>query len=292
MANFFQHVVIGLSSGGIYASLAVALALIYRATRVINFAQGEMAMVTTYVASSLLDHGLSYWGTFFATLGIAFVGGVALERTLIRPVERSPAIAAVMVTIGLLIGLNGLAFWVWGGEPKSFPSAFSTRTIDVGGVIISIQDIGTIAVTIGAVVALWCFLRYTKLGLALRAASVNPEESRLVGVRVGWMLALGWGLAAVLGAVSGMLVAPTLYLDPNMMRPVLLYAFAAAVLGGLDSPVGAVVGGLTLGVALELVTTYVDALAELQLPVALAIILVVLLVRPTGLFGRAALTRV
>ena len=292
MANFFQHVVIGLSNGGIYASLAVALALIYRATQVINFAQGEMAMVTTYVASSLLDHGLPYWVAFFVTLAIAFAGGVALERTLIRPVERGPAIAAVMVTIGLLIALNGVAFWVWGGEPKSFPSAFSTRTIDVGGVIISIQDIGTIAVTIGAVVALWLFLRYTKLGLALRAASVNPEESRLVGVRVGWMLALGWGLAAVLGAVSGMLVAPTLYLDPNMMRPVLLYAFAAAVLGGLDSPVGAVVGGLALGVVLELVTTYVDALAELQLPVALAIILVVLLVRPTGLFGRVAITRV
>jgi branched-chain amino acid transport system permease protein len=292
MRDFFQHVVIGLSNGGIYASLALALVLIYRATRVINFAQGEMAMFTTFIAWSLLDRGLPYWGAFFATLAIAFGAGVALERIVIRPVERAPALIAVMVTIGLLIALNGAAFWIWGGEPKSFPSAFSTRTVDVGGVVFSIQDAGTIGVTIGAVALLWAFFRYTKLGLALRAAAVNPEESRLVGVRVGWMLALGWGLAAVLGAVSGMLIAPALFLDPNMMRPVLLYAFAAAVLGGLDSPVGAVVGALVLGLGLELLTAYVDALAELQLPIAFAIILAVLLVRPAGLLGRPAVSRV
>jgi branched-chain amino acid transport system permease protein len=292
VTDFFQHVVIGLSNGGIYASLALAIALIYRATRVVNFAQGEMAMFTTFIAWALIERGLPYWAAFFATLAIAFAGGVAVERTLIRPVQRRPALTAVMVTIGLLIALNGAAFWIWGGEPKSFPSAFSTRTIDVGGVLISVQDVGTIAVTVGAVILLALFFRYTKLGLALRAAAVNPDESRLVGIRVGWMLALGWGLAAVLGAVSGMLVAPTLFLDPNFMRPVLLYAFAAAVLGGLDSPVGAVVGGLLLGLGLELVVTYVDALAPLQLPVALTLILVVLLFQPTGLFGRQAVTRV
>jgi branched-chain amino acid transport system permease protein len=292
VTDFLQHVVIGLSNGAIYASLALALVLIYRATRVINFAQGEMAMFTTFIAWWLLDRGFPYWGAFFATLAIAFVGGVALERTLIRPVERAPAINAVIVTIGLLIALNGAAFWIWGGDPKSFPSAFSTRTVDVGGVIFSIQDAGTIGVTVVAVVLLWLFFRYTKLGLALRAAAVNPDESRLVGIRVGWMLAFGWGLSAMLGGVSGMLVAPSLFLDPNMMRPVLLYAFAAAVLGGLDSPVGAVVGGLALGVGLELLTAYVDAVAELQLPVALAIIFVVLLVRPGGLLGRAVVSRV
>jgi branched-chain amino acid transport system permease protein len=292
VTDFFQHVVIGLSNGGIYASLALAIALIYRATRIVNYAQGEMAMFTTFIAWELIDRGLPYWGAFFATLAIAFAGGVLLERTLIRPVERGSTLPAVMITIGLLIALNGAAFWIWGGEPKSFPSAFSTRTVDVGGVIVSIQDVGTVAVVVGAVVALWLFFRYTKLGLGLRAAAVNPDESRLVGVRVGWMLALGWGLAAMLGAVSGMLVAPTLFLDPNFMRPVLLYAFAAAVLGGLDSPVGAVVGGLLLGVGLELLVTYVDALAELELPAALAIILVVLLFRPAGLLGRQAVTRV
>jgi len=292
VSNFFQHVVIGLSSGGIYASLALALVLVYRATRVINFAQGEMAMFCTFIAWSLLDRGFPYWGAFFATLAIAFAGGVALERVVIRPLEGGPTLTIVMVTIGLLIGLNGAAFWIWGGEPKSFPSAFSTRTVHVGGVVFSVQDAGTIAVTLGAVVLLWLFFRYTKLGLAMRASAVNPEESRLVGVRVGWMLAFGWGLAAVLGAVSGMLAAPSLFLDPNLMRPVIIYAFAAAVLGGLDSPVGAVVGGLLLGVGLELLTTYVDALAGLQLPVALAIIVAVLLVRPAGLLGRPAVSRV
>ena len=293
MTSFFQQVVIGLSNGGIYASLALALVLIYRATRVVNFAQGEMAMFTTFIAWALIDHGMPYWGAFFATLAIAFASGVALERALLRPIEGGPALTVIMVTIGLLIALNGAAFWIWGGEPKSFPSAFSTRTIDVGGVIISIQDLGTIAVTIGSVVVLWLFFRFTKVGLGLRASAVNPDASRLVGVRVGWMLALGWGLAALLGALSGMLVAPSLFLDPNMMRPVLLYAFAAAVLGGIDSPIGAVVGGLVLGVGLELLGAYVDFVGtELQLPVALAIILVVLLVRPAGLFGRTAVARV
>jgi branched-chain amino acid transport system permease protein len=292
MRDFLQYVVIGLSLGGIYASLALAIVLIYRATRVVNFAQGEMAMFTTFIAWALIDRGVPYWGAFFATLAIAFAGGVALERIVIRPIEGGPAVTVVMLTIGLLIALNGAAFWIWGGEPKSFPSAFSSRTVDVGGVAFSIQDAGTIGVTLGAVALLWLFFRYTKLGLALRAAAVNPDASRLVGVPVGWMLALGWGLAAMLGAVSGMLVAPSLFLDPNMMRPVLLYAFAAAVLGGLDSPIGAVVGGLTVGVGIELLEAYVDPVKGLQLPVALGIILVVLLVRPAGLLGRPIARRV
>jgi branched-chain amino acid transport system permease protein len=293
MQEFAQQVVIGLSSGGIYASLALAIVLIYRATRVINFAQGEMAMFTTFVASTLVDRGWPYWAAFFATLAAAFALGVVVERTLIRPVEGASPLAAVMVTIGLLIALNGAAFWIWGGGSRSFPSAFSTRTVDVGGVVFSLQDAGTIAVTLAAVAALAAFFRFTKLGLGLRAASTNSDASRLVGVRVGWMLALGWGLAAVLGAISGMLVAPTLFLDPNMMRPVLLYALAAAVLGGLDSPVGAVVGGLSLGVTLNLLGNYVDFVGtELKLPVALAIVLVVLFMRPAGLFSRTAVRRV
>jgi|SRR5215218_2201073 len=292
MRDFLQFVVIGLSLGGIYASLALAIVLIYRATRVVNFAQGEMAMFTTFIAWAMIDRGLPYWGAFFATLAIAFAAGVVLERTVIRPIEGGPALTVVMLTIGLLIALNGAAFWIWGGEPKSFPSAFSARTVDVGGVVFSIQDAGTIGVTLGAVGLLWLFFRYTKVGLGLRAAAVNPDASRLVGVPVGWMLALGWGLAAMLGAVSGMLVAPSLFLEPNMMRPVLLYAFAAAVLGGLDSPIGAVVGGLTVGVGIELLEAYVDPVKGLQLPVALGVILVVLLVRPEGLLGRVAARRV
>jgi branched-chain amino acid transport system permease protein len=176
---------------------------------------------------------------------------------------------------------------------KKFPSPFSTRPIHVGGVAFSIQDLGTIGVSLGLVACLYLFFQFTKLGLALRAAAVNPDESRLVGIRVGWMLALGWGLAAVLGAVAGMMIAPSVFLEPNMMRAILLYAFAAAVLGGMDSPIGAVVGGLALGVLLNLIETYVGFVgATLRLPAGLAVMLLVLLVRPSGLFGRTAVRRV
>ena len=292
MTDFLQQVVAGLASGGIYASLALALVLIYRTTRIVNFAQGEMAMFTTFVAWTLTDHGLAFWPAFALTLALAFVGGVAIQRIVLRPVEGAPVLTVVIVTIGLALLLNGLAAAIWGSEVKKFPSAFSTRTVDLGGVAVSVQDIGVIAVSLALVVVLWLFFRFTKIGLALRAAAVNPEESRLVGVRVGWMLALGWGLAAMLGAVAGMLVAPAVFLEPNMMRAILLYAFAAAVLGGLDSPLGAVVGGLAFGVIQNLVETYVEEVgATLRLPVALALLLLVLLVRPQGLFGRAVVRR-
>jgi branched-chain amino acid transport system permease protein len=293
MTQFLQQVVSGLASGGIFASLALALVLIYRATRAINFAQGEMATVSTFVAWSLVHHGMPFWGAFFLTLALSFVGGVALERVVIRPVENAPVLTVVIVTLGLAIGLNGFTSVEWGSEVKKFPSPFPTRPIHVGGVAFSIQDLGVIGVSLALVLALGAFFRFTKLGLALRAAALNPEASRLVGVRVSWMLALGWGLAAVLGAVSGMMIAPVVFLDPNMMQTVLLYALAAAILGGMDSPIGAVVGGLALGVILNLTGAYVDFIGgTLRLPVALAVILLVLLVRPSGLFGRAAVRKV
>jgi branched-chain amino acid transport system permease protein len=228
-----------------------------------------------------------------ATLGFSFVFGVTTHRVVIRPVERGNVLRVVIVTIGLLIAINGFVVWQWSGEPQALQSPFGTDTIDIGGVVISWQDVGTILVTLGIVVLLWLLFQFTKLGLALRAAAVNPEEARLVGVRVTWMLALGWGLAAVLGAVAGMLTAPSVGLDPQMMQPILIYAFAAAVLGGIDSPLGAVVGGLTLGVLLNVIGVYVDFVgAELKLPVALLVILVVLLVRPSGIFGRPEVKRV
>jgi branched-chain amino acid transport system permease protein len=293
MTQFFQQVVSGLASGGVFASLALALVLIYRATRAINFAQGEMATVSTFVAWSLVHHGMPFWGAFFLTLALSFVGGVALERVVIRPVENAPVLTVVIVTLGLAILLNGFTSVQWGSEVKKFPSPFPTRPIHVGGVAFSIQDLGVIGVSIALVLALGAFFRFTKLGLALRAAALNPEASRLVGVRVSWMLALGWGLAAVLGAVSGMMIAPVVFLDPNMMQTVLLYALAAAILGGMDSPVGAVVGGLALGVILNLTGAYVNFIGgTLRLPVALAVILLVLLVRPSGLFGREAARKV
>ena len=294
MAAFFQQVVSGLASGGIYGSLALAIVLIHRATGVINFAQGEMATFSTYIAWTLTtNHGFSYWPAFVITLIVSFVGGFGIHHVVIRPVERGPQIRVVIITIGLVLILNGLMTWIWTGEVRAVQSPFPTRTIDVGGVAISLQDIGTIAVSLGTVVVMWSFFQFTKVGLAMRAVAVNPNEARLVGVRVPWMLGFGWGLAAVLGAVAGLLTAPSVFLDPNMMLAVLIYAFAAAVLGGIDSPVGAVVGGLMLGVGLNLIGTYVDFIgSDLRLPAALLVILVVLLIKPTGLFGKPVVKKI
>jgi branched-chain amino acid transport system permease protein len=292
--DFMQQVVSGLASGGIYASLALALVIIHRSTGVINFSQGEMATLCTYVCWTLIvNHGWDYWPAFVVTLGFSFAFGVGLHRAVIRPVERGAVLRVVIVTIGLLIAINGFIVWQWSGEPQRLESPFGTDTVEIGGVVISWQDIGTIVVSIGVVLLLWLLFQFTKLGLAMRAAAVNPAEARLVGVRVTWMLALGWGLAAVLGAIAGLLTAPSVGLDPQMMQPILIYAFAAAVLGGIDSPVGAVVGGLTLGVLLNLIGVYVDFVgAELRLPLALLVILVVLLVKPSGVFGRPEVKRV
>jgi branched-chain amino acid transport system permease protein len=291
--EFAQQIAAGVREGAIYAGLALALVIIYRSTRVINFAQGEMATFTTFIAWSLMNHGLSFWTAFPIVLAIAFSGGVAIERVLIRPVENASVITIVIVTLGLALLLNGLMSLIWGGGNRQFRGPFSTRTIDVGGVPISVQDIGIVVVSLVLVAVLALFFRYTKLGLALRAAAVNPDSSRLVGIRVGWMLAFGWGLAAVLGAVAGMMVAPVVFLDPNMMQTILLYAFAAAVLGGLDSLLGAVVGGLLLGVTITLLGRYVGFVGStLKLPAALLLILLLLLVRPGGLFGRVAVRRV
>jgi branched-chain amino acid transport system permease protein len=291
--EFAQQIAAGIREGAIYAGLALAIVIIYRSSRVINFAQGEMATFTTFIAWSLMNHGLSFWAAFPIVLGIAFAGGVAIERVLIRPVENAPVLTIVIITLGLALFLNGLMSIVWGGATREFHGPFSTRTIDVGGVPISVQDIGIVVVSIVLVALLALFFRYTKLGLALRAAAVNRESSRLVGVRVSWMLALGWGIAAVLGAVAGMMIAPVVFLDPNMMQTILVYAFAAAVLGGLDSPLGAVVGGILLGLTITLLGRYVDFIGStLKLPVALLLILVLLLVRPGGLFGRVEVRRV
>ena len=299
-SDFMQQIVSGLAAGGIYALLALALVIIHRSTGVINFAQGEMATLSAYIAWTLIvNHGWNYWLAFTATLAISFGGGVLIHRGVIRPVERGSVLRIVIVTIGLLVAINGFIIWQWGGEPQLLQSPFGSSTYDFHGVVVSAHDIGTILVAVAIVVLLWLLFRFTKLGLAMRAAAVNPEEARLVGVRVTWMLALGWGLAATLGAVAGMLTAPAVFaLDPNMMAPVLIYAFAAAVLGGIDSPIGAVVGGLLLGVLLNMLSYLSQYGAfgwfteELRLPAALLIILVTLLVRPQGIFGKPEVKRV
>jgi len=245
------------------------------------------------VAWTMMHHGVKYWPAFVLTLLIAFGGGVTVERVLIRPLEHRPEIVIVILTIGMFIAINGLDGWIFGPEVKAFESPFPNRSVVVGGVSISIQDIGTFGVCLGTVVALWLFFRLTTLGLAMRAVAFNPDASRLMGVRVGWMLALGWGFAAVLGAIAGMMAAPTVFLDPDMMLVVLVYAFAAAVLGGIDSPVGAVVGGLLIGVVINLLGAYVDFVGqELRLPTALAVLLLVLVIRPSGLFGRVVVRKV
>jgi branched-chain amino acid transport system permease protein len=287
-----QQISSGLSQGAVFASLALALVLIYRATDILNFAQGEMATFTTYIAWSLMNH-MPYWPAFALTLVIAFVGGAAIERVVIRPVEHRPDIVIVIVTIGLLIALNGLAPWIWGPEVKAFETPFSNGTTEIGGVVIAYQDLGVLGVTLATVLLLWAFFRFTTLGLVMRAVANSQDASRLVGVRVGWMLALGWGLAAVLGAIAGMMAAPTQFLDANLMLIILIYAFAAAVLGGIDSPLGAVVGGLILGVLINILGTYVDFIGgELRLPAAFVVLLVVLLIRPQGLFGHRVVRRV
>ena len=289
---FAQQTVAGLAQGAIFGSLALALVLIYRATEVINFAQGEMAMATTYFAYQLTLWHVTYWLAFFLTLVIAFVFGVVVQVLVIRPVQHS-VIAVVIVTVGLFILIDGLVTWKWGADLKFMPAPFGNAVYHAGDVAFSRQDVGTLLVTIFSMILLWLLFKYTKLGLAMRAAALRPAAASLVGVRVSSMLALGWGLAAVLGAVAGLMTEPTQFLQPTMMQAILLYAFAAAVLGGLESPAGAVIGGLFLGVFLNLLGQYVGfATPELRLPIAFAVLLLVLLVKPTGLFGRKQVRRV
>jgi branched-chain amino acid transport system permease protein len=288
-ALMFQ-VLAGLATGGIYASLALALVMIYQATHLVNFAQGEMAMFSTYIAWSLINAGVPYWPAFFLTVFFAFVLGVLIERVVIRPVENAPVLAVVVVFIGLLVILNSVAGWIYTYTIKSFPSPFPAEPL-FGIRYMSAHQLGAIGVTLVVLAVLYVFFRFTPVGLAMRAAAQNPVSSRLVGIRVGWMLALGWGLAAAVGAVAGMMIAPIVYLDPNMMSGILLYAFAAALLGGIDSPVGAVVGGFVVGVLENVLGAFVIG-NELKLSVALVLIIGVLLVRPSGFFGKVHVTRV
>jgi branched-chain amino acid transport system permease protein len=289
MHELLQQVFSGLAAGSIYASVALALVMIYRSTDLVNFAQGEMAMFSTYIAWTLVNAGLPFWGAFAITLIASFVGGMLIERVLIRPVENAPVLAAVVVTIALLLIFNSVAGWIYSYTVQDFPSPFPDRPLFHA--LITTRDLGVIAVTLIMLLLLFLFFRFTSTGLAMRAAAQNPASARLCGIRVGLMLAIGWGLAAAIGATAGIMVAPVLFLDPNMMGGVLLYAFAGALLGGITSPVGAVVGGLIVGVTENLVGTYLIA-SQLKLTVALALIILVLVFKPNGLFGTAIVRRV
>jgi branched-chain amino acid transport system permease protein len=288
MDLFVQQVLSGLAVGGIYASLALALVMIYQATEHVNFAQGAMAMFSTYVAWALIQAGMSYWIAFFVTILLSFAAGIVIERVVIRPIKGS-VLSVVVVFIGLLILFEALAGWIFTYFQQTFPSPFPD--IPVYGV--NVQELSVIGVPLIVLIAVFAFFRYTPLGLAMRAAAQNPESSALVGIHVGWMLALGWGLAAAIGAVAGMMVAPKLNLDPNMMGSVLIYAFAGALLGGITSPGGAVIGGFAVGVMENLIGTFVPFVGnELKLTFALILIIGVLVVRPSGLFGQVVVNRV
>ena len=293
MTLFFQQVIDGIATGSIYASLALALVLIYRSTHIVNFAQGEMAMFSTFIAWQFHEWGWPIWGAIGVTLAISFVGGMAVERTFVRPVENAPVLTIVIVTLGLLLIFNQSAGWLWNFLVKSFASPFPRHVVSAGDVRVSTQSIGIVVVLFLTLLVLWLLFDKTKIGLAMRAAAENPESSGLVGINVGRMLMLGWGLAATLGALSGVMVAPRLFLEPNMMVGVLLYGFAGALLGGVSNPIGAVIGGFIVGVLEALVGTYVPFVGnELKLSVALVLIVGVLVFKPSGLFGRVVVRRV
>jgi len=289
MDEFLHQVLSGIASGGIYASLALALVMIFQATHYVNFAQGEMAMFSTYIALALIQAGVPYWGAFAITVAASMVIGALIQRVLLNPMANSPVLASVGVFIGLLLIFNSVAGWLFTYTLKQFPTPFDGPPV-LGG-FVTRHDLGSTAVTFGVLACVYMFFRFTNLGLAMRAAAYNPASSRLMGIRVGWMLSLGWGLAAAIGAVAGMMIAPVVFLDPNMMSGVLLYAFAGALLGGIANPAGAVAGGFAIGIIENLAGAYVVG-QELKLTLALVIIVAVLTIRPAGLFGRTVVNRV
>jgi len=290
---FFQQVVNGIQSGAIYAALALALVLIFRSTSLLNFAQGEMAMFSTFVAWQLQDSGLPVVLAILGAMAVSVVGGAVIERAVIRPVGSDNVLAIVIVTIGIFIAVNALAAWIYGTDGRTFPRIFSNNSlVEVADVTVTKETAGILGILLLVVALLFLLFQKTKVGLAMRAVASNPESSRLVGIKVGWILMLGWGLAAALGALAGSLAAPQLNLSQNLMLSVLVYAFAAATLGGFDSPIGAVVGGLAVGVTQNLAGQYIEFFDGFELASAFLLILVVLLVRPQGLFGKRVVTRV
>ncbi len=301
MEQFLQQLASGLANGAIYACVALALVMIYVSTDHLNFAQGEMAMFSTYISWQLMAWGLSYWAAFILAVVISFVLGVLIERIVLRPLHNAPVLSVVVVFIGLLAICNSMAGAIWSYLIKEFPSPFPKAEFGIAGVI-GPHQLGVVLVTLVVLTLLFVFFRFTPLGLAMRAAAQNPQMARLVGVRVDWMLALGWGLAAAVGSVAGIMVAHIVYLDPNMMAGILLYAFAGALVGGIGNPGGAVMGGFIVGV-LENMVAYAGNMIEKEtgvyiigngekLTVALIIVIAVLTLKPAGLFGRVVVKRV
>ncbi|HMK81382.1 MAG TPA: branched-chain amino acid ABC transporter permease [Xanthobacteraceae bacterium] len=292
MELFLQQVLAGLATGGIYACMALAVVMIYQAIDHLNFAQGEMAMFSTFISWQLIQWGAPYWLAFGATIVISFAAGIVIERVVLKPLHDAPVLSNVVAFIALLSILNSAAGFIWDFTIKNFPSPFGAGPLFQDG-LISKHDAGMISITLLLLALLYLFFRHTRIGLAMRAAAANPESARLAGIRVGWMNALGWGMAAAVGSVAGMLIAPVVFLEPNMMISILLYGFAGAVVGGLTSPGGAVFGGFLVGIIENLAGTYIPVVGrEMKLSIALCIIVAVLCVKPSGLFGRPVVTRV
>ncbi|WP_037471265.1 branched-chain amino acid ABC transporter permease [Sinorhizobium fredii] len=286
MELFFQLVVDGLASGAIYASLALALVLIFRATRIVNFGQGEMATFSAYCAWQLCEWGMPMMLAFLVVGVVAFLLGIGVFRLLIRPVSKAPVEAVVVVTLGLFVVFQALSLWLWGSDQRAFPSLFPNIGWDVFGVRLTASGAGIVAVLLCLAVATGAIFRITRLGLAMRASAYDGEKSVLVGIPVERMLMIGWGFATVIGFVAALLVGPRLFLSPTMMMPILLYALASATLGGWDSPLGAMIGGLIVGVAESLGATFLPFIgADLRVVIPIFVTLIVLLVRPVGLFG-------
>ena len=285
MRTFLILTVDGVTNGFVYATVALALVMIWRATRVVNYAQGAMGMFTTYIALFAIQHGVTYWLAFVIALGSGFLLGAAAERVLVRPVESRPALNVVILTLGLLIFLEAMAPMIFGGQVKSFPAAFSRVDLNAGAtqLFVSPFDIFVVGAVLLTMVGLVLFFQRTSIGLRMRAAAFGPEIARLLGVRVGRMLMLGWGIAAALGALAGLLIAPSIFLYPNNMDEVLVFGFTGAILGGLDSPVGAVAGGVVVGLGLSYIGGYLGS--DLETIGGLVILIAVLMVRPQGLFA-------
>jgi branched-chain amino acid transport system permease protein len=290
MEAFLYQISSGLANGIIYGSVALALVMIYQATHHINFAQGEMATFSTFIAWALIQSGWSYWAAFFFTVVVSFAGGLVVQRIILKPIEKAPVLTNVIVFIGLLLIFNALSGMFFDHTLKAFDSPFPKDSA-LASKYFSAHQLGSAGVLIVVLAALFTFFKYTSVGLAMRAAAQNPDSAKLVGIRVSWMLGLGWGLAAAIGAVAGMMVAPIVFLDPNMMAGILLYGFAGALLGGIDNPPAAVLGGLVVGVLENLLGAYVIG-TELKLSVALVLIVGTLTLRPDGLFGKKVVTRV
>ncbi|HEY6499227.1 MAG TPA: branched-chain amino acid ABC transporter permease [Streptosporangiaceae bacterium] len=292
MQEFLEFTLGGIATGMIYAAIALSLVLIWRGTRILNYSQGGMAMFTTYIAWLVIKDTGSYWAGFAVALAAGLVLGSVLEYTVVRRVENKAPLNAVIVTIGLLILLEGLAGIIYGGQYRSFPAAFSIKGLNIGsvGLGISPNDLFTAAAVLAAALILALVFRYTSIGLRLRATAFAPAVARLLGVRIGRVLTLGWALAGLFGALAGVLVTSSTFLYPNSMDSIFVLGFTAAVIGGLDSPVGAVVGGIVLGVVLSYAGGYLGS--NLVLVYGLAALVLVLMIRPTGLFSGAATRRV